>query len=383
MDIRVNNLKDSNEFLNILLENINSAVFVVDKDIKIYSVNNSCKIMFNKPAEKMLDELCGNAIGCGYVANTGKNCGETEHCPNCKFRNAIIKTFDEKSFVKKQILERKFYINSGYEKRIYEFSTRYIHFEGEDMVVIIVDDITDLIQQKRNLEKINKEKDQLLSIASHDLRSPVSVLKMYSECILEDHADTMDPEVLDFTKSVNKRSTFLIELLSEILDLNKIESGIVDLNLTEIKYNNFVEEVIKLNRRLAKQKNIKIFLENNIKDLKIKIDKSKIEQVINNILSNAIKYSFKNKNIFIEITKNKKYIITKIKDQGQGIPEDEVNKIFDKFVTTSVKATDGETSTGLGLAIVKKIIEVHHGKIKVSSKFGEGSTFTFYLPIKR
>lgn len=104
-------------------------------------------------------------------------------------------------------------------------------------------------------------------------------------------------------------------------------------------------------------------------------------QVMNNLISNAIKYSYPNTNIKIEVTRSDDYILTEIIDEGQGIPRDEMENLFKKFHKTSVKTTAGERSTGLGLAITKKIVEGHGGKINVTSIVNKGSTFYFTLPL--
>jgi signal transduction histidine kinase len=113
----------------------------------------------------------------------------------------------------------------------------------------------------------------------------------------------------------------------------------------------------------------------------LSIDQNKIEQVLNNIISNAIKYSNKDKNILISVTKKAEDIIFSVQDQGQGIPPEELSKLFQPFQVTSTKSTDGEKSTGLGLSIIKKIIEFHKGQVWVESEFGVGTTLYFSLPI--
>ena len=107
-----------------------------------------------------------------------------------------------------------------------------------------------------------------------------------------------------------------------------------------------------------------------------------MEQVVNNLISNAIKYSHENKKIWINIQVKDKHLQTKIKDEGQGIPKEEMNRIFSAYETTSVKSTGDEKSTGLGLAIVKKILEAHNGSISVTSTPHVGSEFTFILPVE-
>jgi signal transduction histidine kinase len=111
-------------------------------------------------------------------------------------------------------------------------------------------------------------------------------------------------------------------------------------------------------------------------------DKNKMKLVLDNLLSNAIKYSYPNTKIIIDISQRDGQIVTRITDHGQGIPAEELSGLFTPFQTSSVKPTGNEKASGLGLAIVKKIIEAHNGTVSVESVFGEGSTFSFTLPLR-
>jgi signal transduction histidine kinase len=133
---------------------------------------------------------------------------------------------------------------------------------------------------------------------------------------------------------------------------------------------------------LAKNKSQTIFVKTSHNSILAIFDRNKIQQVVNNLLSNAIKYSFPNTKIVIDISLEDSEIVTQIIDQGQGIPEMELSKLFQPFQTTSARPTAAnEKSTGLGLAIVKKIVEAHHGTIHVESTVGKGSTFIFSIPL--
>ena len=126
---------------------------------------------------------------------------------------------------------------------------------------------------------------------------------------------------------------------------------------------------------LAKKKSQKIVIKTSLTEIQFCFDKNKIEQVLNNLLGNAIKYSVANTQITIEVSSSENWVNTRIVDEGQGIPLNELGTVFHPFQTTSVKATSNEKSTGLGLAIVKKIIESHHGTVSVVSEVGKGSVF--------
>lgn len=230
------------------------------------------------------------------------------------------------------------------------------------------------------LSELNSEKNRYIGMVAHDLRNPIGIAESFAEILIDDYDDIPKPTQLEYLGHINQSCSFSLNLIRDFLDTSKIEAGIFDLNLIKSEYLNFVKGSILQNEILAKNKSQKIIIKSNCEDLITTIDKNKIQQVLNNLLSNAIKYSMPHTQIVIDVSENPSEIITRIIDQGQGIPEEELSKIFQPFQTTSVKATANEKSTGLGLAIVKKIIESHHGELKVESTVGTGSTFSFTLP---
>jgi hypothetical protein len=142
-----------------------------------------------------------------------------------------------------------------------------------------------------------------------------------------------------------------------------------------------MSKIVGLNRVLAQKKNIGIDLIVNKPGLIVNADGPKLEQVFNNLISNAIKFSIAATVIKVEISGSENSVIIDVRDQGQGIPEAELDKLFKPFQKTSVKSTGGEKSTGLGLSIAKRIVEAHKGVIRVESKVGEGTTFYVELPL--
>jgi signal transduction histidine kinase len=176
-------------------------------------------------------------------------------------------------------------------------------------------------------------------------------------------------------------SSKMLSLLDDLLDISKIEAGKLDLKKEEIDYNAFVAQNIRMNDFLARSKGIKIVSDLGMTEQIVSIDKEKIDQVLNNLIGNAIKYSYPGSTITVKVFKEINQFVTQVIDNGQGIPEQEIDVLFYPFKQTSVKPTSGEASHGLGLAIVKKIIEGHNGHVGVTSEFGKGSVFSFILPI--
>ena len=226
------------------------------------------------------------------------------------------------------------------------------------------------------LQKLNDEKNQWLGIAAHDLRSPLATVTSFLY-ILEENATEEQKEIFPL---VNMMLEYMLKLISEVLDYSKIEAGKLDLKKEIFNIIPAMEESIMLNNILGAKKNIKVHLENSEQNINVNADKNKLQQIMDNLLSNAFKYSEHNTNVFVNIEVTENEVQIKITDQGKGIPAKELGKLFKPFATTSVKSTDGEKSTGLGLVSVKKIVETHGGKIWVESEVGVGSQFIFTLP---
>ncbi|MBF0287840.1 MAG: response regulator [SAR324 cluster bacterium] len=237
--------------------------------------------------------------------------------------------------------------------------------------------------QKSNVQlaKLNELKNHFLGMAAHDLRNPISIIQQYSEFLLSETESKLAPEQLDLLSKIRNSSHFMLTLLNDLLDISKIESGKLDLELHKTEIVSFIEKCLVGNRVLASKKKIRITYHHYEKLPLVRIDRTKIEQVLNNLLSNAIKYSLPQTTVQVSVFQSGDYVMVSVKDQGPGIPENEVSTLFDAFHTSSVKSTAGEKSTGLGLTIVQKIVIGHQGKIWVDSHLGKGTTFFFTLPI--
>lgn len=236
--------------------------------------------------------------------------------------------------------------------------------------------------KNNQLKKLNKERNYFLGMASHDLRTPLAAIQGYSEMLLEDE-EHITPQQENFITSIKSSSDFMLNLVNNILDFSRFESGSIDLNFELTDIVDLVRHTIFINSVIAEKKNIQINFSYDEDIEEFKLDSYKIQQSLNNILSNAIKFSFKNTTIDVSVVKKEKFVLISIKDHGQGIPKEEFEKLFLPFQKLSVKSTDGEKSTGLGLSITKKLIEEHKGKLTFESEKDIGTTFYIELPIKK
>lgn len=232
------------------------------------------------------------------------------------------------------------------------------------------------------LAALNEQKNRFLGMAAHDLRTPIGTILTYSEFLETEASDRLDQEQRSFVQIIRDSSQFMLNIIDDLLDVSVIESGQLRLERQPEDINGLIGRVIVPLRRLAAQKKIALlFTPCEIPLPAVSIDAGKIEQVLNNLIGNAVKYSYANTVTSISAVTGADEIRISVSDQGQGIPNEELSRLFQHFSRTSVRSTGGEKSTGLGLAITRRIVEGHGGRIEVESEVGRGTTFTFTLPV--
>lgn len=233
-----------------------------------------------------------------------------------------------------------------------------------------------LEEEKEALRKISKEKDTLLGCAAHDLRNPISSIKGYTDLLLEKDVD--EETAKQFLAIIHDASDGMLRLLEDLLDSYTLESGIVTLNKQSVNLGELLQRRIAIASVLASQKNITIH--HSPPEVEAVFDASKIGQVVDNLLANAIKFTMPGKNIYVSLEDYITTVKVVVRDEGVGIPDGEKPMLFKPFSKLSVKPTGAERSTGLGLAICERIIKAHGGEMGVESKVGVGSVFYFSIP---
>jgi signal transduction histidine kinase len=265
--------------------------------------------------------------------------------------------------------------------------------DSEDENQILFDEVSNLnnelvnlqrklTQKNIELERLNKLKNKFLGMAAHDLRNPLGIILNYSNFLIDETSDVLSEEHQKFLQFINNSSEFMLTLVEELLDVSKIESGKLELNLVKFDLIDFVRYNVNLNQTLARHKNIEIHFQPCCDQAEIEADQDKLSQVLNNLLTNAVKFSHDNSQVFVKIESNDNRIKISVRDNGVGIEKSKIEEIFIPFNKAGKEGTKGEKSTGLGLAIVKNIIEAHGGKIWVESELSKGSVFNFTIPHK-
>lgn len=242
--------------------------------------------------------------------------------------------------------------------------------------------IMELEEKNQHLAQLNETKNKFLGIAAHDLRNPLASIRGFSEIILNEKDDLTPEEGQEFMAIIHESSHHMLTLVNDLLDFSVIESGKLDLDLNMNSLEEMLHRRIRVNDFLFQNKKIKIHKEfSSIPE--ISVDANRISQVIDNLLSNAAKFSPSNSNIYIALTLKNNYANISIRDEGPGISPEDQGKLFKGFQKLAAKPTAGEKSTGLGLSIVKKMVDAHKGVLKVESQLGSGSTFSVLLPFDK
>ncbi|MFB2768088.1 sensor histidine kinase [Pelatocladus sp. BLCC-F211] len=235
---------------------------------------------------------------------------------------------------------------------------------------------TELNRMSERLASLDQERRAFLANVSHELRTPISNVLVTVEALR--NGAVADSAVSDrFLKNVEDETKRLSRLIDDLLDLGRLEAGVTHLEKQRIRLSSLISRAVRAME--TRMQNSHISAQLNVAELQIQCDSERLLQALLNLLDNAIKHSAPNSQIFITAYKKGKQAVVTIGDQGQGIKDSDLPRIFEQFYTGD-RSRQGR-GVGLGLAIAKRIIEAHGGSITVSSKVGEGSTFTIYLPL--
>lgn len=238
----------------------------------------------------------------------------------------------------------------------------------------------ELAKRNAELDSLNQQKNRFLGMAAHDLRNPLGVILAYSHILLEE-VEPLSEEQRELLGSIRESSEFMLRMIGDLLDISKIESGTLALDVRSTDLAGLVRRNAVKNQVLANRKKIHLDLDCDDSVDAVPIDPAQIEQVLNNLITNAVKFSHPDTTVRVRLERGEGQAVLSVADEGQGIPESELHRLFEPFSSTSVKPTDDENSTGLGLMIVKKGVEAHGGRIWVESEVGRGSTFLVALPL--
>jgi len=226
--------------------------------------------------------------------------------------------------------------------------------------------------QAEKLKEVDEIKSQFFTNISHEFRTPLTLIKGPAKLIVD---QTKDKTIKDNAILINRNSEKLGRLVTQLLDLSKLEAGKMKLKTTQVNIVSILKELVLSFASYAERKNITLNFSAVEKQIMVYLDTEKVEKIINNIISNAFKYTAAKGKIRVQISQSKKFVELKITDTGIGISRERISKIFDRFYQGNQKQIEKQEGTGLGLALTKELVVLHKGEIDVESKEGEGTTF--------
>ncbi|MCE2708835.1 MAG: sensor histidine kinase [Bacteroidota bacterium] len=242
------------------------------------------------------------------------------------------------------------------------------------------------IARQREIETLQKNEEfrrEFIADISHELKTPIFATQGYIHTLLDGAID--DKQVrMKFLKKAGKSLDALDHLVQDLLTLNQMESGVIKFNLTEFDLKEVVQEVIEELEHKASKREVKLMLDvDQEKSYLTLADRQKIYRVCQNLIFNAVKYNHHGGEVVVSLKASKNQVQVEVKDNGPGIPAEDLKRIFERFYRVEKSRSKGKGGTGLGLAIVKHILEGHKSKIAVSSTLGKGSIFSFQLPLEK
>lgn len=352
--------------LSVILSGITDAVIAVNTKSEITT--------FNKAAEELT----------GYTSSEilGKSLGE------------VCKLFDSKEELPLSLYSPS--NTDSFEGVV--FNRNNLKLVGKDNKESFVNIISSQIREGSEvnlgciltLHDVGKEKQledmklDFVSMAAHELRTPLTSLKGYLYVFLRDYKQNMDEKQHTIINRVNIATQRIVSLMENLLNVTRIEKGALTIHLENVDWVENVKEVINELIDQAKDKKMDFVFEEPTEEIsQIMVDRFRINEVLSNLISNAINYTQPGGKIRVWIEKKDSDIVTHISDSGEGIPAQAIPHLFTKFFRVSGKLEQGSKGTGLGLYIAKSIVDMHKGKIWVESVFGKGSTFSFSLPLYR
>lgn len=341
-----NELIRKENYTRTVLDNINDGIITINDKFVVESCNPAVEFIFGYS----MSEIMGKKLD-------------------------LLLNYDCDDNDKKVCLLRKetYGIKKNGQKFTVEIDISEIDFEDKKLTLLVVRDITER-------KEVDRMKNEFISTVSHELRTPLTSISGSLRLIESGLLGKLPDKVGDLINIANNNSSRLINLINDILDMEKMESGKMIFNMDVYEISPIVQQAINLNMSYAEQYGVKINFEQPAQNVRVRVDKERLIQVLTNLISNAAKFSAQEGTINISVSCQDNRLRVSVTDSGNGIEEEFRSRIFDKFTQADSSDTRKVGGTGLGLSISKRIIEQLGGKMDFDTEIGVGSTFYFDLP---
>ncbi|MEF8848965.1 MAG: PAS domain-containing sensor histidine kinase, partial [Candidatus Thermoplasmatota archaeon] len=350
-------------------------LLVIDKNHHIIRVNNKFTKIMGVKKSLALGKKC-------YEVFNTKNC-DPSICPIKNILNGTKEHIEKERIIKnKSSGEKQYYLLTGIPFKS-PTGEKIGAIESLRNITKIKKAEEKIRRKNKRLKKLDELKSAFLNVTSHELRTPISSIKGYVQMMIKQVLGKINGEQKKALEVVLRNTNRLDNLIRDILDISRLESGTMKFIPEETNIKEMIEEIMSTMKSSAEKKQIELikYVEKDIP--KIVLDQDRIKQVLINLINNAIKFSSENSKIKLSVKKKDKNIFFEVKDQGRGIPKNKKDEIFKTFYQVNSGMDRKFGGAGLGLAISRGIVIAHGGKIWVESEGeGKGSSFKFILPLK-
>jgi len=405
-------IRDVEVYSNILnlgdQELVHSIVFDITEKIK-----HEKELKESKERYKKLVQLSPHAVMVHteekfiFVNKAGANLLEVSHRKELigisikdfiqeEYRHNILKQIDFIKNTNNPVIGREIKIVTSTSKVVdVSMSSSRIQYDGQDAIMTILTDITQRKETERLIKKAeenkkkmdemmeyDKIKTEFLANISHELKTPINVI-LGSLQLADRYEDDFISNPYKFQKLVRtmKQNCFrLLRLINNLIDITKIDSGYFNINLQNADIVKVIEDITLSVANYIENKGVELIFDTNIEEKIMAFDPEKLERILLNLLSNALKFTSKEDRIEVNISDKGNEIVIEVKDTGIGIPNEQQAIIFDRFIQVDKSLTRDNEGSGIGLSLVKSLVEMHEGKITLESKYGEGSNFIIKIP---
>lgn len=350
LQAHVNEIEESEKQLNSILSNLVSGVALIDDQGNVDLMNHATERFLSKHTSKIKGRKYTDVftpLGINHLI-------ETVIEDNVKQHDEAHIYFPEPRILDVHIAP---YYSQGWHQR---------------GAIIVLHDITEI----RRLEKIRSE---FVANVSHELKTPITSVKGFAETLLSGDVPNQ-ATANQFMQIIYDESERLNRLITDLLELSKIEKQAMPLDITKVNVNEIIEHATQTISKFARDKNIRLHLPDYENPVYVEADQDRLGQIVLNLIANAVNYTSDYGDVYVDAIERSSKVVISVKDTGMGIPEAALGRLFERFYRVDKARSRHSGGTGLGLAIVKHLVESHDGNIYVNSKEGVGSTFTIELP---
>lgn len=354
------------------------AMIIADEHLKIKKTNLAASEFFRNHPADITGMDPGELINCINVKLNHLECGNGDMCKTCHLRNILEETVSTHNNINKRESKIQVLSDSGTENLSLYVSSIVLTIEDKDHILLCIEDITERERMVANLRELVATKEKLLSVIAHDLRNPFNILLGMSEMLIKKiELDELD-KARNYAQHIFKTSEQTYSLLDNLLSWTRAQTGKLVPKKCHFKVLDVTSELQRLLASELSEKKINI-IEQIPEELFVFADANMIKTVFRNLLTNAIKFSYPGNSITITASEDQSIVKISVSDNGLGIPEEDITKLFRIETNISTAGTSEEKGSGLGLVICREFIELNGGKIWVESKHESGSTFFFTL----